>query len=179
MNEQVVLVDKDDQQIGLMDKLAAHRGTGTLHRAISVLLYRERDGKKELLLQQRSKDKPLWPLFWTNTVCTHPRAGETYEDCAVRRLREEMGIKVNKADLKFVYQLLYQTRYNDQLSEYELDHLFVGQWDGEWSLNLSEAMAARWIKVSDLYKELSDQPGNFTPWVHLLMKENKIKETLA
>lgn len=174
MSEQVVLVDEYDNQIGLMDKLEAHRGEGTLHRAISVLLYRIKDGKKELLLQQRSKEKPLWPLFWTNTVCTHPRDGEVPVDCAVRRLSEEMGIRVQKSDLRFVYKLLYQARYNEQFSEHELDHVFVGRWDGQVMINVDEVNDYRWIELGKLNVDLQNHPDVYTPWFLKITSEERM-----
>lgn len=164
MDEQVIVVDENDNQVGLMEKLEAHKGNGVLHRAISVLLYRKKNGKTEALLQQRSKSKLLWPLYWTNTVCTHPRNNESYEDCAVRRLKEEMGIEIQKSDLKFVFRLKYQARYTAQYSEHELDSVYVGKWDRDIRLNPDEAKDYRWIEWNVLLKETKMKSDPFTPW---------------
>ncbi len=179
VREQVVLVDKNDNQIGLMDKLEAHQGKGVLHRAISVLLYRKKKGAVEVLLQKRAADKPLWPFFWTNTICTHPRDGETAVDCAVRRLEEEMGIVVKKEDLQFVYKLLYQAQYTSDLAEHEFDSLFVSEWDGNLAINPREVADARWISAPVLQAEMTVKPNTFTPWVHMFMKEEKVKNLLG
>ena len=175
-NEQVVLVDKNGNKLGLMDKLEAHHGNGTLHRAISVVLYRLRNGKKELLLQQRSKGKPLWPLFWTNTVCTHPRDGESYKTCAVRRLKEEMGIVLKEKSLSFVFRILYQATYNKELSEYELDSVFLGKWDGEYHLVLDEAADARWADWHAVTSDVKKNPNRYTPWFQKIMHQKEIIE---
>ena len=169
--EQVVLVDKNDNQIGSMEKLAAHKGQGTLHRAVSVLLYRKKDGKTEVLLQQRGTVKPLWPSFWSNTICTHPIDGESTLDCAVRRLKEEMGIDVSSDQLAFVDKLLYQAHYVQDLSEYELDHIFVGQWDGPISLNTEEAIEYQWKPWDDLVLDMQKNPTQYTPWFNKLVLE--------
>ncbi|MBI3576523.1 isopentenyl-diphosphate Delta-isomerase [Candidatus Gottesmanbacteria bacterium] len=169
--EQVVLVDKNDNNIGLMEKLAAHQGSGHLHRAVSVLLYRKKNGKTEILLQQRSKNKPLWPLYWSNTVCTHPCDGELPINCAVRRLKEEMGITVKPENLRFIFTLLYQAKYNDDLSEHELDNVFVGEWDGEVELNNREVESCRWFAWNELQKNSMEKSQQFTPWFNLLVKK--------
>lgn len=171
--EQVVLVDKNDNKIGLMEKLAAHRGGGHLHRAVSVLLYRKKNGKTEVLLQQRGPAKPLWPFFWSNTVCTHPRDGEPSLACAVRRLKEEMGIEVLLDRLTFVTKLLYQAPYTRELSEHELDHVFVGEWDGLVVLNQQEAVAYQWKGWDGLVSDMQKNPSRYTPWFKtLVLKKN-------
>lgn len=167
--DQVILVDKNDNKIGLMEKMAAHKGGGALHRAVSVLLYRRKQGTIEVLLQQRGPAKPLWPFFWSNTVCTHPRDGESAIDCAVRRLKEEMGITLESENLTFIFKLLYQAKYNDVLSEHELDHVFIGEWDGEVALNREEAKASKWQPWDDLMAEMQENPSQYTPWFKKLI----------
>lgn len=174
MSEQVVLVDKNDNSVGLMEKLAAHRGSGTLHRAISVLLYRKKNGKTQVLLQKRSKNKPLWPLFWSNTVCTHPRDGEAPVDCAVRRLQEEMGIDVDPAQLVYVCKLLYRARYLGKFSEYELDHVFVVEWDGVHSVNDKEAAGSEWKPWVEIKKTNKEHGSVYTPWFRRLIKMRRM-----
>lgn len=167
--DQVILVDKNDNQIGLMEKLAAHKGKGRLHRAVSVLLYRKKNGKTAVLLQQRGPAKPLWPFFWSNTVCTHPRDGESAIDCALRRLKEEMGITLESENLTFIFKLLYQAKYNDVLSEHELDHVFIGEWDGEVALNREEAAASQWKLWEELAADMKKNPSQYTPWFKKLI----------
>jgi len=171
----VVLVDQKDNSIGRMDKLAAHKHGGHLHRAVSVLLYRTRNGHREVLLQQRSKTKPLWPLFWSNTVCTHPRDGESYEDCAVRRLREEMGIAVKASQLRFLFKLLYRAKYNELLTEYELDSVFIGAWDGVPTVNHKEAHTYTWMDWEDVKQDIINRPQRYTPWFQKLVHDPRVE----
>lgn len=173
--ETVVLVDEKDNIIGLMEKLAAHKHGGHLHRAVSILLYRTRNGQREVLLQQRSKIKPLWPLFWSNTVCTHPRDGESYKDCAVRRLREEMGIAVIASQLEFLFKLLYRAKYNDVLAEYELDSVFFGVWDGVPTVNHKEAQNYIWMDWKDVKQDMSSGPQRYTPWFQKLVHDPRVE----
>ncbi|MEA3355533.1 MAG: isopentenyl-diphosphate Delta-isomerase, partial [Patescibacteria group bacterium] len=119
----VVIITKNDQVIGTKPLLKAHQNPPQLHRAVSVLLF---NSKKELLIQQRSTQKPLWPLYWSNTICTHPLLKETYQQAAERRLKEEFGIKTK---LYFKYKFKYKARYTKDLSEHELDHVFLGKSD--------------------------------------------------
>ena len=176
--EQVVLVDSKDNQIGLMDKLDAHKNGGTLHRAISVFLSRRRNGHVEVLVQQRSKEKPLWPLFWSNSVCTHPRDQEGYFECAVRRLHEEVGIDMNPADLKVLYRLEYQAPYNQLLSEYELDTVLVGEYEGDVEPQISEVAAVKWMPWDALQSDIRSNPSNYTPWFRMIVANEKIQHLM-
>ena len=176
--DQVVLVDEQDRKIGLMDKLEAHKGEGTLHRAISVLLYRKKDGKTEVLLQKRGKAKPLWPFFWSDTTSTHPRDGESYEDCAVRRLKEEMGIALQKDEVKPVTKILYHERYNEIYSEWELDAILLGTWDGQPRINRQECDGYMWMRWKALKKEVADDPKKYPPWMELMVKNKKVMQAI-
>src|SRR4030042_3103272 len=86
----IVLIDKEDRVIGFREKYEAHKNPVPLHRAISVVILSK--NKEMMLIQKRADNKPTWPLFWSNTCCTHPIRRESYLNCAKRRLREEMGI---------------------------------------------------------------------------------------
>lgn len=175
MNEQVVLVDENDNKVGLMDKLEAHRGEGKLHRAISVLLWRQGKEGKEVLLQKRAATKPLWPLFWSNTVCTHPRDGESRIECAVRRVSEEMGIPVKAEELTQLYTFIYQARYNEKFSEHELDGVILGKWKADPTPNPEEAADWKWIGWEKLLKEMKYNSDQFTPWFQLVVNDSRIK----
>lgn len=176
INELVVLVDEEDNKIGLMDKFEAHRGEGKLHRAISVLLWRDGKNGKEVLLQKRATTKLLWPLYWTNTICTHPRDVESHIDCAVRRLSEEMGISVDKNSLKLIYKQLYQAKYDENFSEYELDGVIVGEWNGVPKPNPDEAADWKWLSWRKLKIDLIKRPKFYTPWFDLIVKDKRLKE---
>ena len=175
--EQVILVDKNDKQVGVMEKMAAHRGKGKLHRAVSVLLYRKKNGKTEVLLQQRSKHKPLWPLFWSNTVCGNVLADETYRECAIRRLKDELGIEAKNGMLKPLYKFQYQAKFNDELSEHEMDQVFVGTLDQELNPNPDEVSRIDWMRWSDLKKNI-DQSRTYTPWLKKMTVNRELKDYL-
>lgn len=163
--DQVILVDQDDHEIGVMDKVEAHRGAGKLHRAISVFLF-NKSGK--LLIQQRSSKKITCQLMWANTCCGNIRPGESYLECAHRRLREELGITGVK--LEEVTKFLYQTPCDDEFSEYEMDTVYVGTYDGEVTPNPDEVHDYKWIEFTDLVVQ---EP--LVPWVKI-MKEKEILE---
>ncbi|MGN6334433.1 isopentenyl-diphosphate Delta-isomerase [Mycobacterium sp.] len=105
-DEQLILVDSDDREIGFLAKADAHVGRGTLHRAFSVFVF---SPAGELLVQQRAKSKPLWPGHWSNTCCSHPRLGEKMDDAVRRRLQEELGLS---AELEFLFKFQYQAQYD-------------------------------------------------------------------
>ena len=88
-NEKLILVDKYDNVLGYKSKAECHEGEGILHRAFSIFIFND---KNQLLLQKRSAKKLLWPLYWSNSCCSHPRKGENYETATHRRLKEELGL---------------------------------------------------------------------------------------
>lgn len=156
--EQVILVDENDNPIGIAEKLQAHR-EGLCHRAFSVFIFC--DGL--LLLQQRAKEKYHSPGLWTNTCCSHPRPGEEIVVAGQRRLKEEMGLEV---PLQVTGWFHYVAHFNNGLTENEVDHVLVGTINQtEITPNESEVQAYRWIETSALHKELADYPERFTPWL--------------
>lgn len=157
----LIRVDPDDQEIGFATKEHCHQGQGLLHRAFSVFLF-DRTGR--LLLQQRSAAKPLWPLYWSNSCCSHPRRGETVEAAAARRLREELGIS---CELRFLYKFEYQATFPDIGSEHELCHVFAGFSDHTPQIDTTEIAAFRHIDAEALDAEIAAGPERFTPWLKL------------
>jgi isopentenyl-diphosphate Delta-isomerase len=158
MNEEmVILVDKEDREIGTMEKIEAHRNP-ILHRAVSVFIV---NSEGEWLLQQRALDKYHSNGLWTNTCCSHPRPGETSRETALRRLQEEMGIK---ADLEELFQFIYRERLDNNLTEYELDHVFVGKTDEKPNINTKEVLNWKYISYDDLKKDIEKHPENYTVW---------------
>ncbi|MBU0744369.1 MAG: diphosphomevalonate decarboxylase [Gammaproteobacteria bacterium] len=161
--KQIVLVDENDVEIGVSEKLAAHI-QGRLHRAFSVIILRERDGKVETLLQQRSAIKYHSANLWSNACCGHPMPGESIVTAAERRLREEMGFGVS---LKEIGDFTYRAKLiNVDLIENEFDHVLVGFSDlEEIPFSISEVQDYRWIEVSELQQELKDYPEKYTVWL--------------
>ena len=166
MEEQVVLVSEKDEILGVMDKMQAHEN-GILHRAFSVFLFND---KGEMLLQKRAAGKYHSPNQWTNAVCSHPRLDETYLEAAERRLNEELGIET---PLTYRFNFLYKADVGQNLWEHELDHVFTGNFEGEFKLNEEEVSEVRYISIDDLDKEMSANPENFTEWFKIILKEYK------
>ncbi len=160
-NSQVVLVDQCDLEIGLAEKLQAHQGAGLLHRAFSLFLFRE-DGA--LLLQQRSDKKLLWPLFWSNSCCSHPFPGEDIVHAAERRAYEELGVSV-KAE--FAFKFNYHARYDEDYSERELCSVLCGVMRELPRCNSEEVANYEFLPWQDLGSVLVSEPAKFTPWLKL------------
>ncbi len=159
--EQLVLVDTDDRGTGFLSKAECHDGAGLLHRAFSVFLFNT-DG--ELLLQQRSASKRLWPGFWSNSCCSHPRRGESMPLATRRRLKDELNIE---AELEFVYKFSYRAEFGDLGSEHELCHVFLGKLDTPVTANELEIAALRYLSADALTKELRQAPQRYTPWLQM------------
>ncbi len=161
--DMLILVDAADNEIGHMSKRLCHDGDGTLHRAFSLLIFNERG---ELLLQQRAPAKRLWPNFWSNSCCSHPRRSESIAAAAQRRLREELGLA---CALRFLYKFQYQVPFESRGSEHELCSVFIGRADQAPVIDRREISAWRWISPEALARELdADADGRrFTPWFRL------------
>jgi isopentenyl-diphosphate Delta-isomerase len=160
-SEPLILVNDQDQEIGHQDKLSCHSGAGILHRAFSLFIFNEAG---ELLLQQRSVRKQLWPLYWSNSCCSHPRRGETMEDAIARRSQQELGITTR---FQYLYKFKYQVPYSDIGAEHELCWVFVGRSSGPVRVNENEIAGWRYISAGDLEKEMQQAPHHFTPWFKL------------
>ncbi len=167
--DNVVLIDRNDKEIGFREKFKAHKNPVPLHRAVSVVIFDK--GKKMMLLQKRSKYKKTWPLFWTNTVCTNVRPGETYRQSAIRRLREEMGIVT---PLKEVFSFIYKAEYDKTWGEHELDHVFVGKYEGPIRADVKEAAGYQWIELAELAKDIKRNARVYSPWFKIILKKLKI-----
>jgi len=159
--EFVILVDKNDNQIGEEEKLAAHKKS-LLHRAFSVFILRERHGKVEILLHQRNKEKYHSGGLWTNACCGHPCPTEKTMHAAKRRLFEEMGMDVPLNEIGIFH---YKEKLDNELTENEIDHVFIGKSDLEQiPFNPDEVAQTRWVSVDDLQEEMAKKPQSFTVW---------------
>ncbi|MDP3468200.1 MAG: isopentenyl-diphosphate Delta-isomerase [Daejeonella sp.] len=159
-NELVILVDKQDNETGVQDKLSVHQ-LGLLHRAFSVFVF---NSKHELILQQRADGKYHSPGLWTNTCCSHPKPGEMTIDACNRRLMEEMGMTCN---LEFNFSFMYRCKFPNGLTEHEFDHVYVGKTDDLPLLNKMEVKNWRYVNLRDLEKEIESQPEKFTEWLKI------------
>jgi len=163
MEEHVILVDEKDNHIGTMEKMQAHM-EGKLHRAFSVFIL---NNKGQLMLQRRAMNKYHGGGLWTNTCCSHPRLNEAVESAAKRRLQEEMGFT---CDLKELYWFIYKTNVNNGLIEHELDHVFVGKFDGQPKINLDEVHEWKWIGLPELKEDMEKNPQDYTFWFKKIME---------
>lgn len=160
-SEALILVNSDDEEIGSLDKSACHDGDGVLHRAFSLFVFNA-DG--ELLLQRRSQDKRLWPGYWSNSCCSHPRVGETMADAVQRRCQQELGFTTQ---LEFVYKFEYSAQYENEGTEHELCSVYVGQHTGALDINASEIEDVQWMAPATLDNELAENPKCYSPWLKL------------
>lgn len=157
--EHLILVDMDDKELGSNTKEICHDGDGILHRAFSLFVFNDRG---ELLLQQRSEQKRLWPLFWSNSCCSHPRLGETMSEATQRRIHQELGVSSN--DLQYLYKFHYHAQFGNLGSEHELCSVFIGSTTDEVVANINEVSDWRFINASQLQEEVNESPESFTPW---------------
>lgn len=161
MSENVILVNEHDTKLGLMEKMEAHE-KGLLHRAFSVFVL---NNKNELLLQQRAFHKYHSGGLWTNTCCSHPRQGETNEQAAHRRLKEEMGFDCK---LEHVLEFTYKAVLDKGMTEHEYDHVFVGHYNSNPHINPDEAQAFAWRNLGDINKDMEAQPEQYTEWFKII-----------
>ncbi len=158
MKEFIILVDKNDKEIGSDEKLKVHK-EGSLHRAFSIFIF---NSKKELMLQQRAESKYHSAGLWSNTCCSHPRVGEETIDAAHRRLQEEMGFG---CPLKDIFSFCYKANLDKEMIEHEYDHVFVGSFDGQPILNPDEACDYKWITIKDLNEDIDKNPERYSFWL--------------
>lgn len=162
MSEEVILVDEFDNEIGTMEKMEAHV-QGVLHRAFSIFIF---NSNGDLLLQQRALHKYHSAGLWTNTCCSHQRANETSESAAKRRLVEEMGMQ---SSLKEAFTFIYKSKFDNDLTEHELDHVFIGEDDSMPQINADEVATSKYISIPDLLSEIERAPEEFTTWFRICL----------
>jgi len=162
--EQVILVNEKNEQIGTIPKLEAHK-KALLHRAFSVFILNE---KGELLLQQRAASKYHSPMLWTNTCCSHQRVGESNIEAGKRRLLEEMGFVT---ELKNVFSFIYKAPFDNGLTEHELDHVLVGNYEKNPEINREEVENFKWITLDAVKNDMEVHPEIYTEWFKIIFKE--------
>ncbi len=160
-SERLILVDGQDNEIGFDSKGNVHDGAGVLHRAFSLFIF-NRDG--ELLMQQRSAGKRLWPLYWSNSCCSHPREGEQMDGAIHRRLHEEPGMR---SELKFLFRFRYHAQFGDLGAEHEFCWVYAGTSDDAVQVNDNEVADWRWIAIDELENDMTGRPEVYTPWFRM------------
>jgi isopentenyl-diphosphate delta-isomerase len=168
-DEPLVLVNAVDDEVGVASKQRCHDGEGLLHRAFSVFLF---SPEGEVLLQQRSGQKRLWPGAWSNACCSHPRRGESIGGAVHRRLREELALE---AQVHFLFKFRYHARYHAAGAEHEICHVYAGALTGRPAVNPNEVAATTLMAASALDRDLADRPEFYTPWLRLAWA--RVRET--
>ena len=158
--ENIIKVDIFDNEIGTIEKLEAHK-TPVLHRAFSVFLF---DGEY-ILLQKRAEGKYHSGGLWANSCCSHPRPNKTFLESVYDRIYLELGIK-EKMNLTEVFNFTYLSKYKEDLFEYEYDHVLIGEYDKNLSINYNqeEIETVEWVKISELEKDIVLNPNKYATW---------------
>lgn len=164
IEEQVILVNEQDEQIGLMPKMEAHE-KAILHRAFSVFIF---NSKHELMLQQRAAHKYHSPLLWTNTCCSHQRDGESNLEAGKRRLEEEMGFVT---PLTETTSFIYKAPFDNGLTEHELDHIMVGNYECEPIINPDEVADWKWMPLEAVKSDIALNPQLYTAWFKIIFEK--------
>ena len=164
IEEKVILVNENDEQIGLMPKLEAHQ-KAALHRAFSIFILND---KNEVMLQQRAHQKYHSPLLWTNTCCSHQREGESNLEAGTRRLREELGFP---AELWELFHFIYKAPFENGLTEHELDHVMIGHYNGVPMINTDEVEDWKWMSVDAIKTDMRENPDHYTVWFKIIFDE--------
>ena len=162
--EKVILVNENDEQIGLMPKLEAHQ-KAVLHRAFSVFIL---NSKQELMLQQRAMHKYHSPGLWTNTCCSHQRDGESNIEAGKRRLSEEMGFTT---DLQESVSFIYKAPFDNGLTEHEFDHVLLGNYEGDPVINPEEVADWKWMPIEKVKEDIQQKPELYTAWFQIIFEK--------
>ena len=174
--DDLILVNSADENIGTLTKRECHLEDGLLHRAFSVFIF---NAAGDVLLQQRTSQKMLWPMCWSNACCSHPRTGEDSEEAATRRIKQELGIDT---ELTYLYKFEYQARFEDVGSEHELCWVWIGFAEAtDIVANENEVADWRFFRREELDYELTNNPNRYTPWMKMEWEEihNKFQAHLT
>ncbi|WP_046745850.1 isopentenyl-diphosphate Delta-isomerase [Kordia zhangzhouensis] len=159
--ENVILVNENDEQIGVMEKIEAHE-KALLHRAFSVFIL---NNKGELMLQQRALHKYHSPGLWTNTCCSHQREGESNIAAGKRRLQEEMGFVTELAE---AVSFIYKAPFDNGLTEHEYDHVMIGNYNDAPIINPDEVADWKWMDVKAVKDDIASHPEKYTAWFKII-----------
>ena len=170
--EKVILVDSEDNAVGEREKMEAHQ-LGLLHRAFSVLVF---NSKGEMLLQKRAIDKYHSGGLWTNACCSHPMPGESLSQATHRKLRQKMGLSLHP---EFAFKFIYRTEFDNELTEHELDHVFIAVCDEVPSVNPEEVEDWKFMALPDLMKDITNHPENYTSWFRIILSHQEFTTVVA
>ena len=168
----VIIVDPNNKQLGVYDKIRAHQ-EGLLHRAFSIFIFNH---KNETLLQKRALQKYHSGGLWGNTVCSHPKPDEDILKSIERRMIEEVGFSTNVSE---VFSFIYKSEYENNMTEHEFDHVFVGSYDKNPNLNPSEASDYRWVNIDYLKSDLLKSPEKYTSWLKIIFENEEYLEKIT
>ncbi len=163
--ETVILVNKNDKEIGYDEKDRCHILPAKLHRAFSIFIF---NSKGQMLIHKRSSTKKTWPGYWTNACCSHPRKGESIQDAANRRLKEELGFSCS---LKEVFSFVYEAAFDKKYGESEYDHVFIGKYNGDVKPDINEVEEWKFVDVLWLKKDVKKCPEKYTPWFKMSLEQ--------
>jgi len=158
MADEIILVDQLDNYIGVEEKEACHRIPTKLHRAFSIFVINKHG---HMLIQKRAATKKTWPGFWSNACCSHPRKGESLSEATLRRLHEELGFSCS---LQHAFSFHYKADYDKEFGENEIDHVFIGQFDGAIRPNNDEIEDWRFTSTEELSDDIHKNPDKYSPW---------------
>lgn len=162
--EPLILVDVSDREVGFMSKARCHEGRGVLHRAFSLFIF---NPEGQLLMQQRGADKRLWPGYWSNSCCSHPRRGESLQLATHRRLWQELGMC---STLSPLFKFRYRAQFDATGAENELCSVYIGRSSEPVCANVHEIADWCWIEPAQLQSELQRGARRFTPWFKIEWK---------
>ncbi len=162
--ERVILVDENDREIGSMEKIEAHE-KAVLHRAFSIFIF---NSAGQMMLHRRALSKYHSPGLWTNACCSHPRPGESLEEATQRRIVEEMGFH---CEMEEAFDFIYKAPFDHGLTEHELDHVFIGTYDGDPEINPEEVHSWKWIDIPELLADVEKDPKKYTVWFRIALAE--------
>lgn len=154
---ELILVDMDDRQIGQGEKMDVHQ-RGLLHRAFSVFLF----SGDSLLIQRRAEGKYHSAGLWANTCCSHPRTGQSLQEAARERLYLECGIE--GVELHEGGRFIYRAVFPNGLAEYEVDHVFAGEYTGDFRPNPEEVSQLRYVPIPELKRDMLAHPDRYAVW---------------
>jgi isopentenyl-diphosphate Delta-isomerase len=164
----IPIVNSQDEIIGHGEKLEVHR-LGQLHRAFSILVFNK---KRQMLIHQRALHKYHSGGLWTNTCCGHPNEGEEMQAAVNRRLVEEMGFG---CELEYAFKFQYKADFDNGLTESEIDHVYVGEYEGDFTVNPDEVADYKWVDMEDVLYDISIRPEKYTVWFKEIMKREEVE----